>query len=167
MYIYIIYVCTQLVYSICSACLGWWFQFFGRDDTECGIADMSGTGSHGSLREKLYHIYIISISYLYHIYIISISYLYHLTSFPSISFESPFFAMENGKMSFESQVWCWIWTLSPVSIWIDAVWRRHFASPVESSARCVTQTWWLCAGELCKGLYGLHARLVRWFITCY
>ena len=108
-----------------------------------------------------------TISYLYHIYIISISYLYHLTSFPSISFESPFFAMENGKMSFESQVWCWIWTLSPVSIWIDAVWRRHFASPVESSARCVTQTWWLCAGELCKGLYGLHARLVRWFITCY
>ena len=149
MYIYIIYVCTQLVYSICSACLGWWFQFFGRDDTECGIADMSGTGSHGSLREK------------------TISYLYHLTSSKSISFESPFFAMENGKMSFESQVWCWIWTLSPVSTWIDAVWRRHFASPVESSARCVTQTWWLCAGELCKGPYGLHARLVRWFITCY
>ena len=83
MYIYIIYVCTQLVYSICSACLGWWFQFFGRDDTECGIADMSGTGSHGSLREKtisyLYHIYIISISYLYHIYTISLLFLlYHL-----------------------------------------------------------------------------------------
>ena len=68
------------------------------------------------------YLYIISISYLYHIYTISLLLnLYHLNP--------PFLQWTT---EFESQVWCWIWTLSIPQPRIHLNWRSMEATFCES-----------------------------------